>query len=220
MSMNKAWGKTLVISDFDGTIAANDMGHDVITRYAGDGWEEINRAYCAGEIGSRHAYEMIAALFSVSREEITRYVMARVQVDPYFKDFHRFCKEKGFSFIIVSDGLDFYIRAVLETIGLETIPVYSNCAVFHENGNISVRFPHFNEECRRCGNCKLSILRKYREEFDTVVYVGDGHSDVCPSREADFVFAKSILFEKCLENGKECIRYSNFGDIQNHLNNT
>lgn len=215
--MEKPAVHTLVLCDFDGTIATNDMGYDVISRFAGEGWGEINRAYCAGEIGSMEAYRKTAALFKVSREEITRYVLDHVTVDDHFEEFASFCRESGYEIKIVSDGLDFYIDAVLKNIGLDDIEFYSNVLIFEDERRVSVEFPGLNSECLKCGNCKSSILKGYRSSYDMIMYIGDGYSDICPAQDADLVFAKSLLYNKLKERGKECIHCHGFSDILRYL---
>jgi len=209
-----------VLCDFDGTISTSDIGYNVIRRFAGDGWEEINRAYCSGEIGSQNAYRKIAALFRVTKEELLEYVLAYDYLDSHFIAFHRYCKEMGFDVKIVSDGLDFYIEALLNKYDLGEIDFYSNEVVFHDDGSLSVTFPWHNEECNRCGNCKTSILKRLSSDYERVVYIGDGYSDVCPAKYADVVFAKSILFEKCLENDMGCNHYRNFDDVKKYFMET
>ena len=51
-----------VSCDFDGTICTVDMGNEILNRFTGEGWNEIDRAYCAGEIGSRDAYSRVVSL--------------------------------------------------------------------------------------------------------------------------------------------------------------
>lgn len=211
--MNKSQLRTLVLCDFDGTIATNDMGYDVISRFSEDGWYEINRAYCAGEIGSKEAYQRAAEIFRVSREEITAYVLDHVTVDEHFSEFALFCRKSGFDIKIVSDGLDFYIEAILKDIGLDDIEFYSNVLKFEDRRKVSVDFPGFNVACRKCGNCKSSILERYRHAYGVIIYIGDGYSDICPAQDADLVFAKKLLYDKLKEHGKDSIRYRSFSDI-------
>lgn len=51
--------RLLVVCDFDGTVCRVDMGNAFLERFA-EGWEEIDRSYAAGEVGSRAAYSRIA----------------------------------------------------------------------------------------------------------------------------------------------------------------
>ncbi|MBE9547072.1 MAG: MtnX-like HAD-IB family phosphatase [Proteobacteria bacterium] len=209
--------KTLVISDFDGTISTRDVGYEIIERFTGEGWKEIDRAYCAGEIGSRDAYIQITSLFRGTKEEMVRYVLNRASMDPHFNEFYLFCKEKEIDIKIVSDGLDFYIDVILKKYGLGDIEFFSNVVGFHNGRASSIEFPHHNGRCKKCGTCKSTLLEQYRQTYDRIIYVGDGYSDVCPAKDADVVFAKGILYEKCLENGRSCIHYENFRDVEDHI---
>ena len=211
--MSESKHKTLIISDFDGTISTTDVGYEVLDRFTGEGWKEIDRAYCAGEIGSRDAYAKVASILEGTREEMVEYVLNHASMDPYFEKFYLFCKEKEIDLKIVSDGLDFYIDVILKKYGLDDIEFFSNVVGFKNGTAFSIDFPNYNVKCERCGTCKSTLLKQYRSIYDRIVYVGDGYSDVCPAKDADVVFAKGILYEKCLENGRSCIRYENFRDI-------
>lgn len=209
----------LVICDFDGTACRVDMGNMVLNRFAGEGWRDIDRAYCTDEIGSRIAYTRVAPLFRGSRGQMVEYARSKAALDPYFADFYRFCLKRGYDLKIASDGLDFYIDAVLEKHDLTDIEFYSNTAIFGQGDSMSIAFPYLNNLCGRCGACKTNIVRGFHSHYDRIIYIGDSYSDVCPSKNADLVFAKHILYEKCRQNGTACIYYNNFRDIMNCLTN-
>ncbi len=210
-------GKTLVLCDFDGTISARDVGHEVIKRFMDGDWLEIDEAYAAGKIGSMAAYQRIASLLKVSREEMEEYTSSISGMDPHFREFHRFCRDRGYEIKIVSDGLDFYIDFILKRYGFEDIEFHSNIIRFHENRSVTIEFPRYNKECAKCGTCKSLLLQQYRRHYDTIVYIGDGYSDVCPSQYADLVLGKDILYEKCLRKERACIYYRNFKDVREIL---
>jgi 2-hydroxy-3-keto-5-methylthiopentenyl-1-phosphate phosphatase len=52
---------------------------------------------------------------------------------------------------------------------------------------------------------------------DIIVYAGDGFSDRCPVRYADFVFAKRQLIKHCQEQNITFFEFNNFGDVQARL---
>ncbi len=215
--MSESKLKTLIMCDFDGTISTRDVGYEFIVRFAGKGWKEINRAYCAGEIGSRDAYTEIASLLRGNKEEMVEYVLTQGSMDPYFKEFYLFCKEKKIDLKIVSDGLDFYIDAILGRYGLGNIEFFSNVVSCHDGNAFSIEFPYYNEKCGKCGTCKSILLKQYRLTYNRIIYVGNGYSDVCPAKDADVVFAKGVLYEKCLEDDRPCIYYENFNEIKNYI---
>ncbi|HOG17713.1 MAG TPA: MtnX-like HAD-IB family phosphatase [Syntrophales bacterium] len=205
-------GRTLAVCDFDGTVCTVDMGNAILNRFSRTKWEEIDRAYCAREIGSLTAYRMLTPILRGSRKGMADFVRKNARLDPEFPAFVRFCRELGVDVMILSDGLDFYIETFLEQFDLQGIDYYANRLSFGKEDALDIDFP-YSSECGSCGTCKSGILLRSRAEYDTVVYIGDGFSDICPAREADCVFAKGVLYEACLRNGTACIRYEHFGDV-------
>ena len=208
-------GPVLVVCDFDGTVCRVDMCNEILDRFAGD-WEAIDRAYASGEVGSRIAYDRIAAQIRTNRPQLLDFIGQQERLDPFFPEFLSFCQSRKIDVKIVSDGLDLYIAAILEKYGLD-VEFYANRLVFGEGGRIGVDFPPPSEACGRCGNCKRSLIRSFRREYGRIVYVGDGHSDICAARTADQLFAKGVLYEKCRENGTPCLLYDDFGDVRRGL---
>lgn len=206
----------LILCDFDGTVCTVDMGNEILNRFTDRGWEEIDRAYCSGEIGSKSAYSQITSLFRGTKAQLMEFAGNHERIDPHFVEFYTYCMGKGVDLKIVSDGLDIYIDVILRKYNLDKIEYFTNVALFRD-GHMFIDFPQANEECNRCGTCKNGILKKYRSGYKHIIYVGDGHSDVCPSKDADLVFAKGILYKKCLENGRTCEYYENFRDVHHYL---
>lgn len=212
--------KILVITDFDGTVCSVDLGNQIINKFATLSLSDIERDYVKGKIGSRIAYERIARRLKGRRKRMLEYTMTIEKLDPYFLEFCSLCKDKGIAIKIVSDGLDFYIDAILNKYNLTEIEYYSNLAVFGADSSFSIKFPGINDFCGRCGTCKSRILNSYRLIYDRIIYIGDGYSDFCPSRYADIVFAKKILFQKCTEEGTPCMHFDDFSEINKYLKNT
>lgn len=212
--------KALVISDFDGTICTTDMGNSVLSQFTKESWNEIDREYVKGTIGSRIAYSRIAPLIEADAESVRKFVLKKGRIDPFFKKFYNLAKSRNIDVKIVSDGLNFYIRTMLEKYGLSDIEFYSNDLAFGSRKDVSIEFPQMNELCGRCGTCKNKILNDHRLLYEQIIYVGDGHSDICPSRYADLIFAKDVLLKKCEEEGHPSyLPFRNFDDIRKYLEN-
>lgn len=210
--------KALVISDFDGTICTVDVGNRVLSHFTKKSWDDIDREYVKGSIGSREAYGKIAPLMAVNPARLNAYVLKLAKIDPFFVKFYRLAKKKGVDVKIVSDGLDFYIRAIMEKHRLGEIEFFSNAVVFGEKDSLTFDFPQANALCGRCGTCKNKILNDHRLLYEKIIYIGDGHSDICPSRCADMVFAKEVLLRKCEEEGTTLYQpFQNFGEIAKYL---
>ena len=213
--------KRLILCDFDGTISIQDMGYVLVNRFSSGDWEAIDRDFCEGKIGSKEAYSRISKIFKGSEEAIHRFIQQHSSIDPHFTSFYQYCRRKGIDVKIVSDGLDFYIKTVLEIHALSEIPFYSNSTHFLKEDEIEISFPHSNEECGLCGTCKKRLLQIQREEYDSILFVGNGLSDRCGAREADFVFAKDSLYGYCIEENIACHYFRNFqevlGDLQKRI---
>jgi 2,3-diketo-5-methylthio-1-phosphopentane phosphatase len=210
--------KALVVCDFDGTICTLDMGNSVLSHFTKKSWEDIDREYIKGSIGSREAYTKIAPEIKATPETLRKYVLKKAKIDSAFVKFYRLAQSKGVDVKIVSDGLDFYIQTVLEKYELDDIEYFTNTLAFDGNNTVSIDFPQMNLLCGRCGTCKNKILNDHRLMYKQIIYVGDGHSDICPSRLADFVFAKDVLLKSCEQDGRGAYApLLSFGDVARYL---
>jgi 2-hydroxy-3-keto-5-methylthiopentenyl-1-phosphate phosphatase len=209
--------KVLILSDFDGTICPVDIGSEIVNKFSIASLSDIERAFVKGKIGSRIAYERIAKRLKGSREKMLEHIMAIEKLDPYFLEFCALSKAKSIDVKIVSDGLDFYIEEILKKHNITGMQYYSNLAIFEADSSLSIEFPEVNDFCARCGTCKSRILNSYRLIYDEIIYIGDGYSDFCPSRYADIVFAKKILYQRCEQDGTPCVPFNDFSDINKYL---
>jgi len=206
----------LLICDFDGTITDLEISYALLDRFAPGNWRDLNHLYLEGRIGSREAYKRIIRYFRGTQEEVVGFLRERACIDPHFSPLLRFCRERELEFIIVSDGFDLYISAILEHHGLE-VPFLANHLEINGRG-ARIGFPHLNPECGRCGTCKRRILEERRPaEGQPVIYVGDGLSDRCAALEADLVYAKGMLRRELQRAGKRFVPVENLGEVVQDL---
>src|SRR5512138_1768014 len=110
--------RLLVVCDFDGTVCRVDLCNEILDHFAGD-WEAIDRAYAAGEVGSRAAYGRIAPLIRTNRPQVMDFILEHERLDPFFKGFLDFCRRRQIDLKIVSDGLDACVGATLRKHSLD-----------------------------------------------------------------------------------------------------
>lgn len=206
-----------MISDFDGTVCQVNVGKEVMKRFTrenrkGQDYEDLKRSR-----GSRAAYEQTFPLIKGSREDMHRFALAKGKLTRGFLQFHRLCRKRGLDVMILSDGMDFYIRDILESKGFKDIECHSNVVEFGEEESVSISFPEMNEMCGRCGTCKNAILQSFRLIYEQIIYIGDGQSDWCPSRYADLVFAKGVLFTQYRQDNLPCVPFDDFTTINRYL---
>jgi 2-hydroxy-3-keto-5-methylthiopentenyl-1-phosphate phosphatase len=209
--------KKLILCDFDGTISIQDMGYLLINRFSSGDWKAIDQEFRQGKIGSREAYLRISKILKGDEQTVLRFIQEHSDIDPHFASFYQYCRGKKIDVKIVSDGLDFYIKSILETHHLSEIPFYANCTRSLRGNGIDISFPHANEECGLCGTCKKRLIQIHRKDYDSILFVGNGLSDRCAAQEADFAYAKGSLYTYCIEKDITCHFFRDFQEIHNDL---
>lgn len=209
--------KALIISDFDGTICQLDVGTEFLIRFARQTRAELERLCNKDYTGSRAAYQKITPLLKGKREEMQKFALSKGKLTRGFLPFYRFCAKKNLDVKIISDGLDFYIRCIMENKGFADVEFYSNVLEFGDKESVSVEFPEMNKLCGCCGTCKNAILHSFRLRYENIIYIGDGHSDWCPSRSADIVFAKGVLLARYQKKNLPCVPFEDFSTITRYL---
>lgn len=210
--------KCLIAVDFDGTISMRDVGYSFFHHFSGGKNDELLPAWKSGEMSTRECLLREAALVKTSKEQAFKF-LEDFKLDRAFPGFVKSCREQKISLTIISDGLDFYIKFLLDKYDLAGIKAISNKAIF-ENGGVSIEFPYDNRKCQSCGSCKeerLEDLKKQHPGKFDIVFVGDGYSDVCAAKAADILFAKKDLKIYCNDNSIEYLDYNDFNDVKSKL---
>jgi HAD superfamily phosphoserine phosphatase-like hydrolase len=203
------------LCDFDGTISPRDIGAAFAERFSPGG--EAGRIalledWLAGRVGHRELTEAQCALLSVGEEDALAFTRA-FRLDPHFAPFVREALGRGDAVMVVSEGLDFYVRDHLARAGSPDLPWAANRAVFEADGRVRAEFPFADPGCGSCGNCKAQHVRRYRGRGFHTVLVGDGTSDRHGAAAADTVLARGSLRDWCRAEGLAHVPFSDFGDV-------
>jgi 2-hydroxy-3-keto-5-methylthiopentenyl-1-phosphate phosphatase len=198
--------------DFDGTVTKEDVIDRVLEEFADPKWMEIEWSWVNGEIGSRDCLAMQTKLIRAKVRDLLDF-LETIHVDETFVDFARYCKNKGFEIVILSDGIDLFIKSILGRYGVNDIRIYSN-SLGSANGRYEMYFPYFRKNClSKSGICKCKIMEELSNPSNVNILVGDGRSDFCIARKADLAFAKSDLLDFCRVEKISHMNHSEFGDI-------
>lgn len=206
----------LIFSDFDGTLAQNDVG-DALIKTFGD-WPECEKAvqrWLRGEISSRGYYEVAAATIRVNQKQLGDFCEAQPLASG-FLEFAAFCRQRNWPLTVLSDGLDYYIHRILLRHNLD-LPVFANHLEFVPPNGIAISFPYFAHSCGKCANCKGYHVRRLAKPGEKIVYIGDGYSDRCGAQEANLIFAKGDLAKWCEERQMQHWRFESFEQVLNQI---
>ncbi|WP_051228565.1 MtnX-like HAD-IB family phosphatase [Pleomorphomonas oryzae] len=198
----------LAYCDFDGTIATDDVTDLVLDRFALPEWRDIEARWEAGLINSAECMQAQIRLIHAGQGEIDE-LLEQVEIDPGFADFKRFCDRNDIEIVIVSDGVDHFIRRVLACSGISGIRIVANRLIVTKAG-FDLGFPHARSDCRSAaGVCKCAALKGNGSH----IYIGDGRSDFCAARSAAMVFAKDKLAAYCRREAIPHVVYGDFFDV-------
>jgi 2-hydroxy-3-keto-5-methylthiopentenyl-1-phosphate phosphatase len=211
----------VIFSDFDGTIAQVDVTDVILDQLADPAWREIEEEWVEGRIGSRECLRRQMALVRASSEDLDSLIDS-VPLDPHFAAFHRWTRDFGAPFYVVSDGFDYVVRRVLRNCGvngelLNGSHLFSS-SMRVEGSSLAVDFPHWPVSCAHgCATCKPEVIRQVRGAHSPVIFIGDGLSDRFAVEEAEVVFAKDKLLAYCGDHRLQCRPFSSFADIEREL---
>lgn len=206
-----------IFCDFDGTITTKDVGEHMFLKFGdGDKAYSIFQRWLKKEIDSTQEWkELLDLVKDLTKVQFDDFLKT-IEIEYGFKEFVQFCDQNNLDLTILSDGMDYYIKKILANNGFDNIVFHSNKMVFTEDGP-KVTFPHSDEECKDCANCKRNHIIENSSDDDITIYIGDGYSDTCPSQYVDFVFAKNILLKFCEKERISYYPFKNFKDVINRI---
>jgi 2-hydroxy-3-keto-5-methylthiopentenyl-1-phosphate phosphatase len=204
-----------VVLDFDGTLVDPNVAIILVAEFAENGHEvahEVDRLLHEGKIGLREAWQRQAALLPGDRiPEMAEYVRTHVPLRRGSKRFLATAQRYGIPVTIVSGGLDFYIREVLNREGL-SLPIRSDRLERLPDGHVRVVHPFGHPTCQLCGICKAAVVTD-RGDSQRTVFVADGSTDRYGAETADLVFARHRLLEYCRKTGIPVFPFEDFEPV-------
>jgi len=202
--------KTLVQCDFDGTVTEEDASFFILDAFAQGDWRRLLREYKEHRISVGEFNTKAFAMVKDDKPTLLEALKGKVKVRTGLHELVNYCLKKGFRFVIVSNGLDFYIKAVLKDLGLDSIEVHAAQASFHPEG-MKVQYVGPDGERLEDG-FKEAYIKSFLKLGYRVIYMGNGDSDVAPAKYAHHVFATGELLAYCRENNLKYKPFENFID--------
>ena len=200
--------KTLVQCDFDGTTTERDTSFFLLDAFAQGDWRQLLQEYKEHKISVGQFNTQAFAMVKADKEALLRTMRGKVKMRAGFQELVAYCAKRGFRLVIVSNGLDFYIKAILEEIGMENLEVYAAQTQFHSEG-MKVQYIGPNGEQLNDG-LKEAYIKLFLGQGYRVMYVGNGDSDIYPAKYAQQIMARSELLDYCKENN---LVYKPFDDL-------
>ncbi len=201
----------LLQCDFDGTVTLEDASFAILEAYIPGQWEGLFADYQKGLLSVGEFNSLVFAKVRADRQTLLDIIDKNVRVREGFADFITYCRNRGFRFVFVSNGLDFYIRHILGKEGFEDLEIHASITGFQPDG-LTVRHkgPDGNFLDR---NVKETFTDYFTSQGYEVVYLGDGSSDIYPARKCRHIFATGSLAGYCREEGLSYTPFETFHDV-------
>jgi len=203
--------KTLVQCDFDGTITEKDASFLLLDAFADGDWRHLLQQYREHKITVNHLNTRAFAMIKAPEQTLLDLLKKRVKIRAGFSELIACCQRKRFQLVIVSNGLDFYIKAILKDLGQDNLPVFAAQTKFGPNG---IETKYIGPEGNQLeDNFKIAYTRSFLKEGYQVIYIGDGLSDFPPAKEAYQVFATGELLACCQKTNLDCTPFADLNDV-------
>jgi len=203
--------KILIQSDFDGTITEEDVGFLLLDNFADGNWRQLLTQYRTGKISVNSFNTRAFAMVKEDRQTLLKFARSRAKIRNGIRELITYCHRKGFKFVIVSNGLDFYIEALLRDIGVDNIEIFAARTRFGPEGVVA---RYIGPDGNQLENgFKEAYVRLFLERGYHVVYLGNGISDIPPARCAHNIFAIGELLDHCKQANLNCTPFVDLNDI-------
>ena len=207
--------KTLVQCDFDGTITEEDMGFLLLDSFASEDWRRLLTEYRESRISVGYFNTKAFATVKADRQTLLKFVRSKVKIRAGFHELLAYCRRKGFRFVIVSNGLVFYIEAILRDTGVDNIDILAAQTNFTPEG---IEAEYIGPEGNQIQDgFKGAYIRSFLRKGYRVVYIGNGISDTLPAKQAHHIFAISELLDYCKETNLNCTPFVDLNDVVRSL---
>ncbi len=205
--------------DFDGTLTVGDFLDHLIGRYSrNDSWRLIEERWRTGVIGSRECLEREFDLLDLTSDQL-RTELDAVALDPGAVPLLDFLHLWGVPTVILSDGIEAFIRSILARHGVGSgsqtpTPAIRANSIEHHGTRLALQCPHSRLTCESgSAHCKCGSSTDLSQEGRESIYIGDGRSDLCAARKAGTVFAKGALASVLAAEGRAFIPFNTLLDV-------
>jgi HAD superfamily phosphoserine phosphatase-like hydrolase len=209
--------RLLALLDYDGTMTTHECNEVALQPFVGDRWWELEEESYNDRLSHAECFDRQVGLIEAPRAEIVRRLLEVAEPMPGLRDFFTQLLARGGEAAIVSAGIREAIEAFWARNDLPDVELFASELVDGPDGGppYHLEFSEALGDCPRCGpkSCKAGIVRRLRRRGDVVLVFGDGPSDLCPAREADMVFARGHLAERCEQEGLEWRLLTDFATV-------
>ena len=181
-----------IVLDYDGTVTEQDYLDQVALVFGDGGSAACVVEELAGTVGVNEVIEREYATVRAPLDDVVAWLIDNVRVRAGFAELVELAAERSWRLVVLSSGFHEFIEPILAREGLGHLEVYANSVEAHPDGWRT----SFVDQAP-CSTCDAACKRRRLHQITgdempgkaRVVYVGDGHSDLCAAEACDVIFA-------------------------------
>jgi 2-hydroxy-3-keto-5-methylthiopentenyl-1-phosphate phosphatase len=124
----------LVQCDFDGTVTIGDVSFQILDEFSGNGWRSLFEEYMQGKMSVNHFNATVFSKVKADKDTLSRFVRQKAVIRPGLPELYKTCCDLGLRFVIVSNGMMFYIDTLLDMLGMSGVEFKAARANFRPEG--------------------------------------------------------------------------------------
>ena len=200
--------------DFDDTIVLENTARLLFERFGTDSWDAVGKEYDEGRLSVEQANAAALRDVTATRDEMMAFVRESATMRQGFLELLDWCHWNDWMPVVISNGFDFYVDAVLDAAGLDRLARHAARTRFDYRWLATYLSPRGVE---LQSDFKLSYAAAFQNMGDFVAYVGDGRSDVPAAKLAQAVFARDTLLRELEGTHTRLFAFETFDDVRGVL---
>lgn len=209
---------SVLVTDFDGTMTAQDFFKLAIKRLLPPDVTNFWREYRAGRITHFEALRRYFAEIRCSEAEVLK-VVDQMELDPDLPRTVAELRAAGWQVIVTSAGCQWYIRYLLAQAGVE-LEIHANPGSYITGQGLRMELPLESPYLSpTLGIDKAAVVRRQLELGRTVAFAGDGFPDEEAARlvPGRLRFARGDLADVLRKHGQEFQTFAVWSEIARRL---
>lgn len=210
----------VLVSDFDGTMTANDFYKLAVQRLLTPEDLAPWREYLAGRRTHFAALQEIFGNLRATEAQLLELVRDMAP-DPALAAAVARLRAAGWRVVVASAGCDWYIRRILASLGLTAqVEVHANPGELLPGGALHMALPAASPyTCLETGVDKAAIVRSQQAAGSTVAFAGDGFADLPAAlvTEPALRFARADLAQALRERGEDFQAFERWSQVAEAL---
>lgn len=208
--------KLLFVSDFDGTISAQDFYLQILYRYEPHLAFSPLADFYDGKYTCLDFLGKVFREMNLSKEELDNEI-SKIPADETFKDLVDFVHQMDGDVVVLSAGCNYYIQKKLEVMQIHNVQIISNVGTYQDGGLIMRANQNTSFHSAETGIDKRKVVSSLKDHYQITAYAGDGWPDYEAMLLSDIRFAKPALFKRFEQNGESCYSFNSFDEALNIL---